>query len=263
MKHVRRFCISLIAFTAFLAVLCGPAATHLQSRDTWADPAEDWDAVYLVCGARAQDRRIRALCRWIQKQADIRSQKPETGEEIKDLPLPTLHSPLPTILVGNDPQKSLWCRQHQTNHTRTGWAEEKLKAEIGKLKLRGEQRARPEDGNTNISAFCFPISALPRVVPGNFRNTDGEMAALAIYLKAHPEIQSIALTTSRFHGRRLLQRYRKHIGDHPSVGLIPGTPHWENRAPWRVLAEYLKLLRDQLGLTNQLTRPGGKVECGR
>jgi hypothetical protein len=123
------------------------------------------------------------------------------------------------------------------------------------------------------SDLCPPISA-PRpptsapqpptsVIPGNFRNTDGEMAALAIYLKAHPEIQSIALATSRFHGRRLLQRYRKHIGDHPSVGLIPGIPYWENRAPWRVLAEYLKLLRDHLGLTELITRPGGDVDCGQ
>ncbi len=297
MKHVRRFCIALIAFAAFLAVLCGPAATHLQSRQTWADPADDWDAVYLVCGARAQDRRITALCRWIQRHTEIRSQKSEIGSQHPETspilsPHPTSHLPPPTILIGNDPQISLWCRKHQTNHTRSGWALEKLRSEIGgqRSEVKGlpspplmdtripatpvdespnnfapnhfalSQQSTSSDPSCSIPSRSPLQSSAPRpptsVVPGNFHNTDGEMAALAAYLKAHPEIHSIALATSRFHSRRLLQRYQKHTGNHPNVGIIPGIAHWENRAPWIVLGEYLKMLRDRLGLTSHLTRSG-------
>lgn len=215
MKHARRFWGSLAALAAGLLLLCGPGATWLQSRHKWADPTQQWDATYLVCGARAQDRRVTALTDWLSRSpADVR---------------------LPVILVGNDPYKGLWCRQHQTNHTRTGWAVEKLTSSIA------------VSAPSNSKAF-------PLVVPGEFINTDGEMVALAGHLDAHPEIQSIALCTSRFHGRRLLRRYRQHIGDHPRVGIIPGAKYWENRAPWIVAGEYLKLLRDRLGLTNHLTR---------
>jgi len=286
MKHIRRLWISLGALTVALMLLCGPGATWLQVRHKWANPSEGWDAAYLVCGARAQDRRIAALTKWLSQ--------------------PTSHIQHPTILIGNDPQKSLWCRTHQTNHTRTEWAEEKLKAEIGKLKLEINSRPLPPQMDTrggnvtgefllrnppvtftppasvespnNFALNHFvpsqqstsnhpvnPVQAPPTshlthptisIVPGTFHNTDGEMAALATYLRAHPEIKSIALVTSRFHGRRLLQRYRKHIGDHPTPNLIPGSAYWENRAPWIVLAEHLKLLRDHLGLTSHLTRSG-------
>ena len=92
-------------------------------------------------------------------------------------------------------------------------------------------------------------------MPGTFSNTDGEMEALATYLKAHPEIQSIALVTSRFHVRRLLQCYDRHIGQSPTVSIIPGVSYWKNRAPWIIIGEYAKLLRDKLGLTDKLTRP--------
>lgn len=211
MKHTRKFCISLLTLTATLLLLCGPAGTWLQSRETWAAPAAHRDAVYLVCGA-SQDRRISALLDWLERRQKTEPRTPNS--ELR-------------ILIGNDPQKSLWCRKHQTNHTKTEWAEEKLKAEIGTLLT---------------------------TVPGSFSNTDGEMAALARHLKVHPEIQSIALVTSRFHARRLLQRYDKHIGQSPTVSLIPGVNYWENRAPWIILGEYAKLLRDQLGLTDKLTR---------
>ena len=225
MKHARKFCISLLTLIVTLLLLCGPGGTWLQSRETWADPDDNCDALYLVCGARAQDRRITALVEWTQHV--------ELGTPNSEL----------RILIGNDPQKSLWCRKHQTNHTKTEWAEEKLKSETG------GQRSEDEE-SLNNSALSSPIV----IVPGTFSNTDGEVAALAQYLKDHPEIQSIALVTSRFHARRLLQRYDKHIGQSPTVSIISGVNYWENRAPWIILGEYAKMLRDQLGLTNKLTR---------
>lgn len=194
---------------ATLLVLCGPAATWLQSREAWAVPMRDWGAVYLVCGARAQDRRIQALLAWLPSYN-------------------AADAPSPVILIGNDPQKSLWCHSHQTNHTRTAWAVEKL-----------------------ASTVTLPLA----VIPGSFHNTDGEMQALAAYLQQHTNITSVAMVTSRFHARRLLQRYHTHIGDHPPAGIVPGLPRWQNRAPWIVALEYLKLLRDRLGLTHLISRP--------
>jgi len=217
MKHARRFWISLTTLATALVLICGPGATWLQSRHEWADPVQKWDAAYLVCGARAQNRRVTALSRWLRTRQE--------GNAPADI----------QVLVGNDPYKGLWCRRHQSNHTRTEWALEKL----------------ADSFSTTAPSMS---QAPPVVVPGEFLNTDGEMIALAKHLESHPEIQSIALCTSRFHSRRLLQRYRKHNGDHPSVGIIPGVRYWENRAPWIVLGEYLKLLRDRMGLTNHLTR---------
>ncbi len=261
MKHIKRFSISLLATVVAMLLLSGPAATHLQSRDHWADPAADWDAVYLVCGARAQDRRITALLTWLGSKTESRKQKAEIEARAQSQAgnsnisaFSFQLSAFPILLIGNDPQKSLWCRKHQTNHTRTEWAEEKLKAEIGKLKSRGDPNAQSQAGNSNISAFSFQLSAFPLVVPGDFRNTDGEMMALATFLEAHPEIESIALATSRFHSRRLLQRFRARVGTGHTVGIVPGVSWWENRAPWIVLGEYLKMLRDRLGLSGILTR---------
>jgi len=221
-----------------LGGLCGPGATWLQIRHEWADPAQQWDAAYLVCGAQAQNRRIAAMTGWLAQTASQASHE--------------ARAPLPTMLVGNDPYEGLWCRQHQTNHTRTEWAVEKLETWLASHTNTITHRDAPPS-HAPRSTDHSPRS--PTVVPGEFLNTDGEMIALAKHLEVHPEIQSIALCTSRFHGRRLLQRYRKHIGDHPRVGIIPGVGYWGNRAPWIVLGEYLKLLRDRLGLTNHVTRP--------
>jgi hypothetical protein len=188
-----------------VALLSGPGATRLQMRDRVADPNQSWDAVYLVCGARAQTRRINALTEWIEKTT----------------------SP-PAILVGHDPQPSLWSRKHQRNLTRTEWGVETLKA--WKQKMYGSSTNNPDI----------------RVVPGHFDNTDGEMQALASFLK-HSPYRRVALITSRFHTRRVASRLAHYAPDNLEFAFIPGLPYWENRAPWIVAIEYLKLLRDALG----------------
>ena len=207
--------ITALAGLAILALLCGPAADRLQMRGRLADPTQPWDAVYLVCGARAQQRRLRALTAWVARA-----------------PLSTV------ILVGNDPQPSLWSREHQRNLTRTEWGVEAL--EVWKRAQYGEDAGKP----------------VIHVVPGVFSNTDGEMQALADYLRGSP-YQRVALVTSRFHARRVLERLEAHAPDNIEFAIVQGTPYWENRAPWIVAGEYLKRLRDRLGQsqTPLLTRP--------
>jgi hypothetical protein len=212
MKNVilRRLAKAAFAAALLLVILMGPAATCLQSRGEWADPNAAWDAVYLVAGARAQDRRIAALTDWLAATPE-----PASAGRMR-------------VLIGNDSQVGHWCREHQTNHTRAEWAIEKL-----------------EEAPAATSR-----ASGPEVVPGAFSSTDGEMQALRDYLAAHPGIKRVALATCRFHARRILAGAGRHCASADRVfGVIPGPAYWENRAPWIVLGEYAKLLRDTLGLS--------------
>jgi len=89
-----------------LVVLMWPAATWLQQRELNVQVDEKVDAVYLVAGAKAQDRRVAGLVEWM---------RPMAGAE---LPM--------TILIGSDPLISRWSRKHQRNLTMTEWAVEKM-----------------------------------------------------------------------------------------------------------------------------------------
>lgn len=205
-RHRRLLKVLAILVLLALVLLGGPAANWLQLPHRQADPAQPWDAVYLVCGARAQQRRIRALIEWLARTP----------------------SPPPVILVGNDPQRSFWSHDHQRNLTRTEW---------GVNALEQWHRAR-------YAALDAPPAI--QVVPGAFSNTDGEMQALAAFLRRHP-YRRVALVTSRFHARRAVARLENRTPEIFDIAIIPGAPNWENRAPWIVAAEYLKLLRDTLG----------------
>jgi len=209
----------LIAAGLLLVMVIGPAAGWLQSPRDCADAQMAWDAVYLVAGARAQDRRIGTLTNWVVEIPPVRR---------------------PVILIGSDPQISYWCSRHQTNHTRTAWAVEKLCDALRGGEGGGLQQRAPED-------VVLEADARMIVVPGQFSGTDGEMEALSEFLAVHPEMTRIALVTSRFHSRRAMQRARCHA---PSrvFAVVPAPPHWEDRAPWIVAGEYAKLLRDALGL---------------
>ena len=194
---------------ATLVLLIWPAASWLQARDYAARPDGSYDALYLVCGARAQSRRVEALANWLT-----------TRQGIGKAP--------PLVLIGRDPQKSCWCRQHQTNHTVTAWAVERI------------ETALPE----------FVPQPDIKIVPGSFSNTDGEMQALALYLRDHPEIRRVALVTSRYHARRALLRLRANAPPETDIAVIPGVVRWNNRNPATVLLEYLKILRDAAGLSH-------------
>ena len=191
----------LIGSLCVIGLLIGPAATSLQLRTQWTREDATIDAIYLVCGARAQSRRLHALHEWLH----------------------TNHPERMTIWIGNDTQNSLWSRRHERNLTRAELAHQ----------------------------YCldhFPQHQAT-ILPGAFTNTDGEMAALARMLINTPEMETIALVTCAFHARRSVRRLHAHLPFFRQLVIIPVTPHWENRAPWIVLAEWLKIVRDELHLS--------------
>ena len=138
------------------------------------------------------------------------------------------------VLIGNDSMKNRWSREHQRNLSTCEWA------------VRGLQE------------IFADVEEPPRieVVPGTIHNTDDEMRALALYLKAHSDSNAIVLVTSPFHVRRLVDRFRRYNGE-INVSVMPAKPDWRDRAPWIIVAELLKLARDRLGLTHAplLSRP--------
>jgi len=199
-------CAGIAAVGIFM--ICGPLAGRLQMRESLAAPNRACDAIYLVCGARAQDRRIAAL-----------------GRRLHELKVAGIAAP--PILIGTDSQKNRWCSRHQTNHTVTAWAVEKLEPRLKNY------------------------SPAPRliIVPGTFCNTDGEMRALGAWLGRHPEFRTVALVTSRYHARRAYERLRAHAPPALEIRIVSGIPYWKNRSPFKVTAEYLKILRDRYGLS--------------
>ncbi len=209
MKGSRSHGLMLVAAAAAWLLLSGPAANILHCRHRTAASSDPWDAVYLVCGARAQQRRLLALMQWME-----------------DAPRPA-----PLILVGNDSHNSRWSRPHQRNLSRAEWA-------VDTLENWRSERDGPEGSTPAI-----------RIVPGRFSNTDGEMQALATALHRTPDMQRIAIVTCRFHARRALRRLETHAPPGVIIATVPALPYWEDRAPWMVAAEYLKMLRDALGLT--------------
>ncbi|MFU8779897.1 MAG: ElyC/SanA/YdcF family protein [Kiritimatiellia bacterium] len=195
--------VRVLAMLSFaVAVISGPMASRLQMRTQKPQHAQHMDAIYLVCGARAQARRLRTMHAWLKAQPQ--------SDNIQ-------------IWIGNDTQNSLWSRKHQRNLTRAEWAYEYASTHFATHKI--------------------------QILPGTFSNTDGEMLALARYVADRPEIRKVAFVTCGFHARRSLARFSKHASGNIAVSVIPVIPHWENRAPWIVTAEWLKILRDRLRLS--------------
>jgi len=88
-------------------VLTWPAATWLHARELRLREGDVPDAIYLVAGAKDQDRRIGAVT-----------------EYLESVPL------FPLILVGNDWETGCWCRDEQRNLTAAEWAVRKMKSGI-------------------------------------------------------------------------------------------------------------------------------------
>lgn len=207
-------------FLLGIILLVGPVATWLQARDIWADTKTPPDAVYLVCGAQDQPRRIRAAADYLACA--------QTGS-------------IP-ILIGNDALESLWSREEQRNLTMAEWAVRRLRDELGNL--------RPEEMGAETSGLIpHPSSLSLEIVPGHFFGTDGEMAALADYLYTRTNTMSIALATSPYHIRRAAWRLETHLRRDLDVYAIGGEPIWMDRAPWIVFSEAAKMVRDRLGLS--------------
>jgi len=246
------------------AGLAGPGATWLQCRDRWLAAGEETDAVYLVAGERDQDRRVAA---------------------IEALPWqPAL------ILIGNDRQESIWSREEQRNLTVAEWAVKKIGERVacrvsnvggGAAQREGAghsapPNASPTPGSNDIARRPAPDTRHPtrstrtpntslQIVPGVFNGTDGEMEALAEYLELDTGIRSVALVTSPFHIRRVLDRFGVYSDREIEVRVVSAAAAWKDRAPWIVLGEMLKMARDRMGLsrTPGLSRGGWLMEGER
>jgi len=99
-----------------LVLLSGPVATWLQARELVVAP-EEWDGpVYLVAGARAQERRVTAAVEFVCAMGNA----------------------VPVVLIGNDTSAGRWCSDEQRGLTMGEWA-------IRKTSVRLLERGRLTD----------------------------------------------------------------------------------------------------------------------
>jgi len=200
---------SVAVISVLAVVLVWPAATWLECRERKYDAENLPDAVYLVAGAKDQNRRI---------------------ERLVDLYISLLmrtNSQIPIILVGNDRLKGRWSSVAQTNLTAGEWAikhiDEKLQPMIKaeKHKLRFE------------------------IVPGVISGTDSEMKVLAQYLGEHAGLRELVVVTSPFHVRRTVERLNRYLVCPVGIHAATARNKWNDRAPWTVLSELFKMIRDR------------------
>jgi uncharacterized SAM-binding protein YcdF (DUF218 family) len=87
-----------------------------------------------------------------------------------------------------------------------------------------------------------------QLLSGWFHGTDGEMAALAQWLSARPEVVHVTLVSSPFHLRRCVARLEAHLRRPMRISVAMPPPGWSDCNPWTVAGEMAKLARDKLGL---------------
>ena len=193
-------------------ILVWPAATWLQGRELWADPAADIDALYLVAGARDQNRRIFGVVQFC-KAREVLGRGP------------------PAVLLGND---------QEVRYDIPGFFEGRRLVDLAHVKIPA------------LLGAVLDRGAAPALetVPGVFYGTDGEMAALAEYVRAHPELKRIVITTSPYHVRRVVLRFKTHDTGDAEVRVARIPQRWGDRNPILVLAELMKIIRDALGLSD-------------
>jgi hypothetical protein len=211
MRHKRLVVAAAVAALVGTSVLIWPAATWLQGRELWANPAAEMDALYLVAGARDQNRRISSLVQFCK------------AREVSG-------SAIPPILLANDWEVRYEIPDHFDGVHLVDLARVKIPALLG-LVL--------DDETVELHA-----------VPGTFYGTAGEMAALAEYTRTHPELKRLGLTTSPYHVRRTVLRLRAHAAGSVEIMVTPPRPGLRDRNPVLVLAELMKIVRDALGLSN-------------
>jgi len=127
-----------------------------------------------------------------------------------------------TVLIGNDWSVGPYSRRYQRRLTVAEWA-------VEKMQMRGV---------TNLT-----------IVPGRITGTDSEMAALAVYLEGQSENRMLVVVTSPYHVRRVVSALQRHLRPGVDIRVLCATARWQDRAPWTVTAELLKLVRDHLGLS--------------
>ncbi len=129
------------------------------------------------------------------------------------------------ILLSRNPNKGRWSSRDQRNLSMGEWTLRFMREELAGAEL-------------NV-----PVE----VVETDMGGTDPEVASVARLLSQRPDLETVALATSRFHLRRTRQRAARHFD--PPPGMIPGMRTRHDRAPVVVMLELLKLLRDRLGLS--------------
>ena len=200
-----------------LAVLgyCG-MVRWIQQRPAWVYPETRLDAVYIVANSVYGGRRVDAVLAWVRACP---------------------HRPL-TLLVAEDPVGGLCGNETGELVPPCDWQIERLHRGLGKKGLDTTKATELLDKGIRI-----------KVVLGHYRGTDGEMRALAKYLRGHPSLRRVAIATCRSHARRAFKRARVHAGTERIAGVIPAVPDRVDLSLRRVLSENLKLVRDALGLT--------------
>lgn len=213
-----------VVLLAVGVALIWPVATWLQYREVWITDDATVDAIYLVAGSHEQDRRINSIVLFLsgRKNDFDLARKGEGGRTNGSLP----------ILIGDDKQRSRWSGEEQRNLNKAEWAVKKLAEKPPVQHLR-------EGG-------CITI----KVVPGQFNNTDEEMAVLAGWLKEQPAIRTLALSTSLYHLRRVVWRLRKYLDRDLTIVALKGQPALHDRLPWVVAGELCKMARDATGFSD-------------
>ena len=237
----------LLAAAASLAAVClltaWPLGTWLERPEVRVTPDLDPDVVYLVAGARHQNRRVAALGQYLNRRIG-----PLSDGDGGSLPL---------LLIGNDTTVSRWSPAEERNLTRAEWAVKKTCAELGlpgsECVVSKEQPFGPWFVRVNAGEGPArpgePLFIKIAILPGEFTGTDGEMESLAAYLSGMPETGSLCLVTSAFHIRRVIRRLNVYLDRDIQIVALRAETHWTDRAPWTVLIESAKLVRDRFGLT--------------
>jgi len=226
LRRVDRLACAAAVVTCSVALLVWPVGTWLQGRGDWIDPGTVPDAVYLVAGARDQNRRVQAVVDFVHARAR-RQKDPDSGSGARDVRL---------VLVGNDLQSGAWSPEEQATLTKGKWGVKKLRASLRVSSPPGLQA----DGVRIV------------IVPGRFSGTDGEMEALSDYLAGEPALSSVVVVTSPYHVRRTLQRLRHHLRSDVQINALSATETPGDRSPLLMLSELGKMLRDSLGLSRSL-----------
>jgi hypothetical protein len=240
----KRKLLALAAAAAAVSLLTSwPLATWLQYPEVNIAREAEPDIVYLVAGARHQNRRVAALGRYLRKRVESR--------------LAGAGGSLPLLLIGNDTTVSRWSDVEERNLTKAEWAVKKTCAELGLSSsdcvISGDLplgpwsvRAGSGEGPGEPETPLFLEIA---IVPGHPTGTDGEMNLLASHLAGLARVRSLCLVTSAFHIRRTVRRLNVHLERDIRIHALRAAPHWTDRAPWTVLIESAKLVRDRVGLT--------------
>jgi hypothetical protein len=195
--------------TVVVIVLAWPVESWLECREKQILGNKMPDAIYLVAGAKDQDRRIDALINFYSNLINTASM---TNSNL-------------TVLIGDDRPMDCWSVEDQKNLTTAEWGVKKVK-----------------------KRFISSLSQV-EIVPGKFSGTDGEMEELGKYLGSHCNIKQLVIVTSPFHVRRALGRLSVHLPREINVSVVTARAKWSDYAPWTVLSELLKIGRDSLGLS--------------